>query len=79
MQFLSDVLGAPVDRPRVLETTALGAAWLAGHSAGILPDAAGFARHWVLDRRFEPTLPPARREARYAAWKRAVAATIAAA
>ena len=79
MQFLSDILGAPVDRPRVLETTALGAAWLAGHSAGLLPGPEGFARHWALERRFEPTLPADRREARYAAWKRAVAATIAAA
>jgi len=43
MQFLSDIIGAPVDRPRVLETTALGAAWLAGMRAGVYPDQAGFA------------------------------------
>jgi len=79
MQFLADILGAPVDRPKVLETTALGAAWLAGHSAGIMPDAQGFAAHWALDRRFEPQLADAPRDARYAAWRRAVQATMTAA
>lgn len=79
MQFLSDILGAPVDRPTVLETTALGVAWLAGHKAGILPDAAGFARRWALDRRFTPRMDSATRNARHAAWQRAVQATIAAA
>ncbi len=78
MQFLADILGAPVDRPRVLETTALGAAWLAGRSAGILPDAAGFAQGWALDRRFEPAMDESLRTRRYAAWQRAVQATIAA-
>ncbi|MCB1397646.1 MAG: glycerol kinase GlpK [Rhodobacter sp.] len=79
MQFLADILGAPVDRPKVLETTALGAAWLAGHSAGIMPDAQGFAAHWALERRFEPLMAAAARETRYAAWRRAVQATITAA
>ena len=54
MQFLADILGAPVDRPEVLETTALGAAWVAGMRAGVYPDAEGFARTWALDRTFEP-------------------------
>jgi glycerol kinase len=77
LQFLADMLSAPVDRPTVLETTALGAAWLAGHGAGVWPDQAGFAKHWKLDRRFQPTMAPADRAARYARWQRAVAATLA--
>jgi glycerol kinase len=76
MQFLSDVLGAPVDRPQVSETTALGVAWMAGHRAGIYPDMDGFTANWALDRTFTPQMPPATRDAKYAAWKRAVAATM---
>ena len=76
MQFLSDIIGAKVDRPEVLETTALGAAWLAGSRAGIYPDRDGFAASWALDRRFEPGMEDETREAKYAAWKKAVAATI---
>jgi len=78
MQSLADLLGAPVDRPQVLETTALGAAWLAGHAAGILPDAKGFADRWSLERRFDPARDEAWRAERYAGWRRAVEATIAA-
>lgn len=48
MQFLSDILGAPVDRPTVIETTALGVAWLAGSRAGIYPDQRAFAANWAL-------------------------------
>ena len=76
MQFLSDVIGAPVDRPEVLETTALGAAWLAGSRAGVYPDSDGFAKAWALDRRFEPAMAEDTRAAKYSRWKRAVAATL---
>jgi glycerol kinase len=76
MQFLSDIIGAPVDRPRVLETTAMGAAWLAGMRAGVYPDRDGFAKGWALERRFEPGMAAADRDRRYAGWKRAVAATL---
>jgi glycerol kinase len=76
MQFLSDILGAPVDRPAVLETTALGAAWLAGQGPGIYPDQEGFAKDWVLDRSFAPDMETDDREARYDAWLRAVKATM---
>jgi glycerol kinase len=76
MQFLSDIIDAPVDRPEVLETTALGAAWLAGMRAGVYPDQAGFAANWALERRFEPAMDEATRADKYAAWKRAVAATL---
>lgn len=76
MQFLSDIIGAPVDRPKVLEATALGAAWLAGMKAGVYPDQAGFASEWALDRRFEPQMDEATRARRYAGWKDAVKRTL---
>jgi glycerol kinase len=76
MQFLSDIIGAPVDRPVVRETTALGAAWLAGMQAGICPGPAEFARDWALERRFEPAMDAEVRDAKYARWGRAVQATM---
>jgi glycerol kinase len=76
MQSLSDLLGAPVDRPVMAETTALGAAWLAGMKAGIYPDKAGFAAKWALDRKFTPQMESEAREAAYARWQRAVQAVI---
>jgi len=76
MQFLSDIIGAPVDRPKVLETTALGAAWLAGMKAGVMPARDEFARTWSVDRTFSPKMPQTTRDARYAHWKRAVNATL---
>ena len=76
MQFLSDIIGAPVDRPKVLETTALGAAWLAGMRAGVYPDQDGFAAEWALDRRFEPAMDDATRDRRYAGWQDAVKRTL---
>lgn len=76
MQFLSDIIGAPVDRPAVLETTAMGAAWLAGMRAGVYPGQEEFARTWALERRFTPAMPEVERDAAYAAWKRAVQATL---
>jgi glycerol kinase len=79
MQRLADILDAPVERPVVQETTALGAAWLAGHKAGVWPDAEGFARLWKLDRAFAPKLAAEERERKYAGWKRAVTAVLQAA
>ncbi len=76
MQFLSDVIGAPVDRPSVLETTAMGAAWLAGQRAGIYPDQQGFARNWALEKTFTPQMDDVIRDGKYAAWRRAVEATL---
>lgn len=76
MQFLSDVIGAPVDRPAILETTALGAAWLAGQRAGLYPDQQGFARNWALEKTFTPQMDDVIRDDRYAAWRRAVEATL---
>ena len=76
MQFLSDIIGAPVDRPEVLETTALGAAWLAGMKAGIYPDMQEFAKTWRLEKRFEPAMDEATRTRKTGAWERAVNATL---
>ncbi|MBE2277351.1 MAG: glycerol kinase GlpK [Rhodobacteraceae bacterium] len=77
MQFLADILGAPVDRPRVTETTALGAAWLAGMRAGLCGGPEEFSQGWALERRFEPAMAAPMREAKYTRWRRAVAATMA--
>ncbi|MCT4558784.1 MAG: glycerol kinase GlpK [Pelagimonas sp.] len=74
MQFLSDILDARVDRPEILETTAVGAAWLAGQRAGIYPDQQAFAKDWALARSFAPDMNDATRQSRYAGWKRAVEA-----
>jgi glycerol kinase len=76
MQCLADLLDAPVDRPEILETTALGTAWLAGHHAGVWPDRAGFARAWRLERRFVPDMPATLRAAKLAGWRDAVARTL---
>ncbi|MBI4366425.1 MAG: glycerol kinase GlpK [Deltaproteobacteria bacterium] len=76
MQFLADILASPVDRPMVMETTALGAAYLAGRAAGICPDLEGFAAQWRLDRRFEPRMENETRERKYRGWQDAVKRTL---
>jgi glycerol kinase len=73
MQFLADILAAPVDRPFGLETTALGAAYLAGKAAGLYPDIETFAAHWTAERRFEPAIGAQERSERYRGWQDAVA------
>jgi glycerol kinase len=76
MQFLADMLASPVDRPVVMETTALGAAYLAGRAAGLCPDLDGFAAQWRLDRRFAPRMDAGTRERKYAGWQDAVRRTL---
>ncbi|ALI54992.1 glycerol kinase GlpK [Celeribacter marinus] len=76
MQFLSDIIAAPVDRPEIQETTALGVAWLAGMHAGIYPDQAEFAKRWALQKQFLPTMSDEARDAKYQPWKKAVEATM---
>jgi glycerol kinase len=75
MQFLADIIAAPVDRPAVMETTALGAAYLAGLQAGVCPDPDGFATTWRLDRRFEPRMDEATRARKWAGWQDALRRT----
>ena len=76
MQFLADILDAPVDRPTILETTALGAAWLAGMKAGIWPGMDAFAQSWARDVRFEPKMDEAVREEKVRGWDDAVQRTL---
>ncbi|RUZ81035.1 glycerol kinase [Mesorhizobium sp. M7A.F.Ca.US.006.01.1.1] len=76
MQRLADILDAPVDRPTILETTALGAAWLAGSKAGVWPEARKFAKSWALERRFKPDMDGSVRVAKLAGWRDAVRRTL---
>jgi glycerol kinase len=72
MQFLADMLGVPVERPVVTETTAMGAAYLAGMATGVFPGLDALAAFWQRDRRFEPAMSADERDARYAGWRDAV-------
>ena len=69
MQRLADTVGAPVERPRVIETTALGAAFLAGLQAGLWPSLEALSATWSLDRAFRPSEAAPSRDRRYAGWK----------
>ncbi|MBL8664972.1 MAG: glycerol kinase GlpK [Candidatus Odyssella sp.] len=73
LQFLADILGAPVERPRVPETTALGAAFLAGLGAGLYRSLDEVGAAWQRDRRFDPALPPGEREKLVGRWRALVA------
>jgi glycerol kinase len=73
MQFQADLLGVPVVRPKVLETTALGAGYLAGLAVGYWRDAADVATNWQVDRQFEPAMPRDRAAELFAGWEKAVA------
>ena len=72
MQFQADLLGVPVVRPKVLETTALGAAYLAGLTVDLWKSRDELASHWKAERRFEPTMGATERESRMARWREAV-------
>lgn len=76
MQRLADILDAPVDRPTIGETTALGAAYLAGLASGLLPEPERFADRWRLERRFVPALDRATRDAKIVGWRDAVRRTL---
>jgi glycerol kinase len=73
MQFQADLLGVPVARPKVLETTALGAAYLAGLTVDLWKSREELASHWQLDRRFEPSMGRDEAAAKMARWREAVA------
>jgi glycerol kinase len=77
MQRLADLLDAPVDRPVIQETTALGAAYLAGLNAGVYPEPSKFADNWRLERRFKPAMGAATREKKLKGWARAVRGVLA--
>jgi glycerol kinase len=77
MQRLADLLDAPVDRPMIQETTALGAAYLAGLNAGVYPEPSKFADNWRLERRFKPAMDAATREKKLKGWARAVRGVLA--
>jgi glycerol kinase len=72
MQNLTDIIGRPVERPAVIETTALGAAYLAGMQVGFYGTPQDVARHWQCERAFAPKMAEAERSARYARWQQAV-------
>lgn len=76
MQFLADILSAPVDRPPVLETTAIGAAYLAGLQKGIFPPPEQFSQSWKRDKRFIPSLDEELRIRKYSGWQDAVRRTL---
>jgi glycerol kinase len=77
MQFLADITDAPVDRPKVLETTALGVAWLAGMKVGVMPAQEEFSKQWELDCQFQSQMAEEERHQKFANWQRAVQATLA--
>ena len=72
MQFLADILKAPIDRPMITETSALGAAWLAASHAGLGPTSADFAGAWQCQQRFIPAMSPERRKVKVAGWDAAI-------
>jgi glycerol kinase len=76
LQFLADILDAPVERPANLETTAIGAAYLAGRQAGVCPDLTEFAKTWRCDRRFTPCMDAPTRARKWAGWRDAVERTL---
>jgi len=76
MQFLADIINAPVDRPKILETTAVGAAYLAGLQKGLFLPPEEFAAAWKLDRQFVPELTEDIRARKYRGWKDAVRRTL---
>jgi len=76
IQFLADILGTTVDRSKILETTALGAAWLAGMQAGFYPNQEEFSKNWALEKRFEGNMDGSSRDRFYFGWKDAVKRTL---
>ena len=79
MQFIADILPATVERPASIETTAWGAAYVAGLVRGVYPDPETMVQQWLPARRFAPEMPPTEREGRYAGWRRAIAGVLTAA
>ena len=76
MQFMSDIVGIPVERPKILETTALGVAWLAGSYLGIYPDRKEFAKSWSVDKSYFPEMDLKTRDSFYRKWQLAIKSTL---
>ena len=76
MKFLSDIIGASVDRSATREATALGVAWLAGMEMGVYPDQFEFSSKWTKEKEFKPTMNDEDRERKYVLWKRSVEAAL---
>jgi glycerol kinase len=76
MQFQSDIIGAKVQRPECVETTAMGASYLAGLAVGFWSSKQDVIKNWALDREFEPNMDAATREAELKQWKKAVSKTL---
>jgi glycerol kinase len=76
VQMIADIAGIDVDRPKFIETTALGVAWLAGAKSGLYPGQDGLSEIWTLDRKFTPQIEDSQREREYAGWQAAIRATI---
>jgi glycerol kinase len=75
MQFQADMLNVPVIRPKVTETTALGAAYAAGLAVGFWPDLESLRRNWTVDKTWLPDMPQEERQTKYGEWKKAVEKT----
>jgi glycerol kinase len=78
MQFIADIVPAIVERPASVETTAWGAAYVAGLVRGLYPEPETMGARWLPERRFAPEMPAPEREGRYQGWRRAVAGVLAA-
>ena len=76
MQFMSDIVGIPVERPKILETTALGVAWLAGSYLDIYPDRKEFAKSWSVDKSYFPEMDLKTRDSFYRKWQLAIKSTL---
>ena len=77
MQFIADILPAIVERPSSVETTAWGAAYVAGFVRGLYPEPLALVDGWRPERRFAPQMPATEREERYTGWRRAVTGVLA--
>ena len=76
MQFQSDLINTPVQRPECVETTAMGASYLAGLAVGFWADKQDVIQNWALDKQFEPAMDQATRDEELRGWKQAVNATL---
>jgi len=75
MQFQADILGIPLIRPTVAETTSLGAAYAAGLATEFWPHTEGLRKHWSQDKAWKPSMPKQQRETLYKGWRKAVTRT----